>query len=183
MSDRWWRHKKKRRRNRWFSDVFDEFDRIEYMMDEMMHQAFEPYTTRRNSDKAKSYVYGFTIKTGPDGKPIIKQYGDAKPNRKHGRKAQIREIEEETEPLIDVFEEDKTIAVVAQLPGIEKEDIGLDITETQATISVDTREHSYYKKLQLPAVVDPKTARISYKNGVLQIGLQKILWAKTSPKD
>jgi HSP20 family protein len=150
------------------------------MMDEMMRQAFEPSSSkRRTKTKRGPYVYGFSMTTGPDGKPIIKEFGNLKPKHQPS-KAQIREIKTETEPLIDVLEEDKTITIVAQLPGIEKEDINVNVTETQTTISVDTEEQSYHKKLQLPAIVDPKSAKTSYKNGVLQIKLQKTLLTKTS---
>lgn len=181
MSDRWWKHRKKRRRDPWFSDIFDEFDRIEHMMDEMMRQAFQPPTSKRRDrykTKRGPYVYGFSMTTGPDGKPIIKEFGNLRPNRRLS-KAQIREIKTETEPLIDVLEEDKEITIVAQLPGAKKEDIDVHVTETQTTISVDTEEHSYHKKLQLPAIVDPKSAKTSYKNGVLQIKLRKMLLTKT----
>ena len=177
MSERWWKHRKKRRRDPWFSDIFDEFDRIEHMMDEMMRQAFQPPTSKRRN-KRGPYVYGFSMTTGPDGKPIIKEFGNLRPKRRHS-KAQIREIKEEREPLVDVLEEDKEITIVAQLPGAKKEDIDVNVTETQATISVDTQEHSYHKKLQLPAIVDPESAKTSYKNGVLQIKLQKMLLEKT----
>ncbi len=153
------------------------------MMDEMMHQAFEsqPYPSkrRRDRDKTKSYVYGFHITTGPDGKPIIKEYGNLKPKHQP-TKAEIREIEEETQPLIDLLEEDKTITIIAQLPGAKQEDIDVNVTETQTTIIANTEEQDYYKKLQLPAIVNPKTAKTSYKNGVLQIKLQKILLTETS---
>lgn len=183
MSERWWKHRKKRhRRDPWFSDIFDEFDRIEHMMDEMMRQAFEesPSSERRDKriTKRGPYVYGFSMTTGPNGKPIIKEYGNIKPNRQPS-KAQIREIKEKTEPLIDILEEPKTITIVAQLPGIEKEDINVNVTETHATITVDTEEHEYHKKLQLPAIVNPKSAKTTYKNGVLQIKLQKMPLAKT----
>ncbi len=153
------------------------------MMDEMMRQAFEPPSSkRRTKTKRGPYVYGFSTTTGPNGKPIIKEFGNIKPNRRRS-KAQIREIKTETEPLIDVLEQDKTITIVAQLPGAKKEDINVNVTETQTTISVDTEEHNYYKKLQLPAIVDPESAKTSYKNGVLQIKLQKMLLEKTPYKE
>lgn len=180
LSERWWK-RKKRPRDPWFSDIFDEFDRIEHMMDEMMRQAFQPPTKKGTKTKGP-YIYGFSMTTGPDGKPVIKEFGNLKPNRRPS-KAQIREIKEEREPLVDVLEEDKTIAIVAQLPGVEKGDIDVHITETQATISVNTQEHSYYKKLQLPAIVDPESVRTSFKNGVLQITLQKMLLEKFSHKE
>lgn len=171
MSERWWRHGKKRRRDPWFNDIFEEFDRIEHMMDEMMRQAFQSPSSKRRT-KRGPYIYGFSMTMGPDGKPVIKEFGNLKPNSRLS-KAQIREIKTETEPLIDVFEQDKEVTIVAQLPGIKKEDIDIHVTKTQATISVNTQEHSYYKKLQLPAIVNPKSVKASYKNGVLQIKLQK----------
>jgi HSP20 family protein len=180
MSERWWKHKKKRR-DPWFSDISNEFDRIEHMMDEMMRQAFQP--PKKKTTKTRGpYIYGFSMTTGPDGKPVIKEFGNIRPNRRLS-KPQIREIdEEEIEPLIDVLEQDKEVTIVAQLPGVKKEDIDIHVTETQATISVNTEEHSYYKKLQLPAIVDPKSVKTTYKNGVLQIKLQKMLLAKTPYK-
>jgi HSP20 family protein len=181
LSERWWKHRKKRRHDPWFNDIFDEFDRIEHMMDEMMSQAFESPSSKRRDEritKRGPYAYGFSMTTGPDGKPIIKEYGNIEPTRQPS-KAQIKKIKTETEPLIDILEQDKEVAIVAQLPGVKKEDIHVHVTETQTTISVDTPEHSYHKKLQLPAIVEPKSAITSYKNGVLQIRLQKMLLART----
>jgi HSP20 family protein len=152
------------------------------MMDEMMRQAFEsPSSKRRDKRVTRTgpYVYGFSMTTGPDGKPIIKEYGNIKPDSQPS-KAQIREIKEETEPLIDILEEDKAITILAQLPGAKKEDIHVSVTETQTTITADTEEQSYHKRLQLPAIIDPKSAKTSYKNGVLQIKLRKMLLTKTS---
>jgi len=152
------------------------------MMDEMMRQAFQPPTSKRDKRISRKgpYVYGFSMTIGPDGKPVIKEFGNIKPNRPFS-KAQIREIKEkEPEPLIDVLEQDNEITIVAQLPGIKKEDIDVYVTETQATISVNTKEHSYHKKLQLPATVNPKSVQTTYKNGVLQIKLQKTLLARNS---
>ncbi|MFQ6065473.1 MAG: archaeal heat shock protein Hsp20 [Candidatus Bathyarchaeia archaeon] len=183
MSERWWRRKKRHHRDPWFGDVFKEFDRLERMMDEMMRQAFESPSSKRRDKRVirrGPYVYGFSISTGPDGKPVIKEFGNIRPNRRGLSRAEIREIkEEELEPLIDVLEQDKEVIILAQLPGVNKEDIDINVTETQITITVDTEEHSYYKKLQLPAIVDPKTAKTTYKNGVLQIKLQKMPLAKT----
>jgi HSP20 family protein len=173
MSDRWWKHRKKRR-DPWFSDIFDEFDRIEHMMDEMMRQAFRsPTAKRRKARTGGPYVYGFSMTMGPDGKPVIKEFGNLRSNRDKSPGTQIREVKEETEPLIDIFEKDKEITILAQLQGARREDIHVDITETQVTIKADTPHQTYHKKLQLPALVDPNTAQTTYKNGILQIRLEK----------
>jgi HSP20 family protein len=179
LSERWWK-RKRRPRDPWFSDIFEEFDRIEHMMDEMMRQAFEPSKKRDKRVVRKGpFVYGFSMTLGPNGKPLIREFGNIKPKRSLS-KTQIREVkEEEPEPLVDVLEQDDEIIVVAQLPGLKREDIDVNVTETQVTISVFAEKRSYHKKLQLPAMVNPESAETSYKNGVLQIKLRKTLLTKT----
>ncbi|MEM2367987.1 MAG: Hsp20/alpha crystallin family protein, partial [Candidatus Bathyarchaeia archaeon] len=81
---------------------------------------------------------------------------------------------EEREPLVDIVETDNEIHVVAELPGVEKEDIKLHGTEDTLTISVDTPQRKYYKELTLPAKVNVKEAKTQYKNGVLEVKLPKI---------
>ena len=57
------------------------------------------------------------------------------------------------------------------MPGVEKSDIKLHCTEDTLTIAVDKAEHRYYKEIELPAKVDVKQARSTYKNGVLEVCL------------
>lgn len=138
------------------------------MMDEMMKHAFE----REPSERLRSsrpYVYGFSMSVGPDGKPVVREFGNVQKNR-FGPK-----IREEREPLVDILEEDRDVVVVAELPGVEKEEISLHATENALTISVDTANRKYHKELILPAKVDPKSSQASYKNGVLEVRLAKTI--------
>jgi HSP20 family protein len=146
--------------------MFDEFDRLEGMMDEMMSKAFETPT-----EKAKAYrpyVYGFSMSIGPEGKPVIREFGNVQKSRSGPQ------IREEREPLVDVMEEAKDVVIVAELPGVEKNDMHLHTTEDHLTVSVDTPKRKYHKELALPASVDPKSAQASYKNGVLEVRLKKL---------
>jgi len=63
---------------------------------------------------------------------------------------------------------------VAELPGVEKNDIKLYGTEKTLSISVDTPKRKYFKEVDLPTNVNPKTAKSIYKNGVLEVTLTKI---------
>ena len=166
MSEPWWRRKRKKRSSPWFN-IFDEFDKLDEMFDEMMRQAFEPFS--QGLKEYKPYVYGFSVSIGPDGKPVIREFGNVQRDRSGPK------IREDREPLVDVLEEDKDVVVVAELPGVEKEDIKLDATEDHLTISVDTSNRKYYKELVLPVGVDPRSARAVYKNGVLEVRLKKSL--------
>lgn len=169
MSDRWWRRKKRKHRSPWFN-MFDEFDRLEKMMDEMMHKTFA--TSSKRKGLYGPYVYGFSMSLGPDGKPVIREFGNVRKSR-FGP-----EIRDEREPLVDIMEEDDDVVVVAELPGVERDDIKLHTTRDELVISVDTPKRRFHKELRLPAIVDPNSAQASYKNGVLEVRLKKILEEK-----
>lgn len=171
MTNRWWRRRRKKRSSSWF-DVFDEFKKLEKMMDELMRQAFESWEGSK-SRQFEPHIYGFSMSVGPNGKPVIREFGNI--HRRGVGSAGIREVHEEREPLIDIFEEGDYVVVVAEVPGVKKEDIELYAAEDFLRISVSTAERSYYKKLILPAKVNPRSAKASYKNGVLEVRFQKAL--------
>jgi len=164
LSERWWRRHK--RRHPWFNDFFDESNRLEKMMDEVMRQTFRPSERRKAH---KPYVFGFSVTREPDANPRFHRFGNPQPSR-YGS-----EMQEEREPLVDVVEEDREVVVVAELHGVEKEDIQIHATHRNITISVDTTKCKYYKELALPVEIDPESAVATYKNGVLQVRLKKLV--------
>lgn len=89
------------------------------------------------------------------------------------------DIKDKREPLVDIIIVDKEVQVVVELPGVEKNDIKLRGTEKTMSISVDTPKRKYYKNLEMPVKVDPKTGKSSYKNGVLEVIVKK---KKEEPK-
>ena len=117
------------------------------------------------------FVYGYSMKIGPDGKPVIREFGNIKPGT--GMKGQPLDLRDQREPLIDVIEEEGEIKVLAELPGVDKKDINLFLTEGTLTISVDTAGRKYYKELDLPVEVDEKSARSTFSNGVLETTLTR----------
>jgi HSP20 family protein len=157
MSGEW----RKRRKRPWF-DVFVEFKEIEKIMDEMMRQTF------RKSKRFRPYGYSFSITIGPNGRHRIREFGNVKKSRYGPR------IREQRQPLVDVLDEEEEVMVVVELPGVEKEDIKLYGTEDLLTISVDKPQRKYFKEVEMPAKVNVKEARVSYKNGVLEVSLPKI---------
>ncbi len=173
MSD-WDEYRRRRRRS--FFDLFDEIIReMEEEMNRIMRE-FESESFRIEPTElfrggmAKPYVYGIRITIGPDGKPVIEEFGNVK--RVQGK----RMISEEREPLVDVFEHEDEITVVAEIPGVEKEKINLEITEDRRKLIIraSNTNRKYYKEVELPAEVDPSSAKASYKNGVLEVKLKKI---------
>jgi HSP20 family protein len=123
------------------------------------------------------FIYGYSMTIGPDGKPRIRQFGNVKTTRKSeslGFTKPSLDIKEEREPLIDVISINGEIKLVAELPGVEKEDIKLHGTEDSITISVTTPKRRYYKEVKIPATIDLKKVKTTYKNGVLEISIFKI---------
>jgi len=170
--------KKRRNRDPFFGDVDDMFREMEKMMDEEMKSFTEKvpkeYVKERKLPDGSTvkelgpFVYGYSMKIGPDGKPEIQEFG----NLKKGLKGPP-EIKEEREPLVDIVETEGEVRVVVELPGVEKTDIKLRGTEDSLEIAVDTPHYKYGKEVQLPAKVLVRDARSTYKNGVLEVILPK----------
>ena len=83
---------------------------------------------------------------------------------------------EEREPLVDIMEEDEEIIVVAEIPGCDKENIELDATETTLTITACDEEDArkYKTTVDLPSKINPDHARARYRNGILEVKLEKV---------
>ena len=175
--ERWWRRRSP------FGRIFDEMERMMRELDEMFSRSFEdlereiPRSLIREKRTDRGYireigpiVYGYSITIGPDGRPIIREFGNIRP----GREPEMVEVSEAREPLVDVFEEEDVVKVIAEVPGVEKDDINLNATERRLIIKVDTPQRKYYKEVDLPAEVDPQSAKATYKNGVLEVVLKKV---------
>lgn len=92
-------------------------------------------------------------------------------------------------PAVDLYEKDDHYMIKAELPGIDKKDIKIDLKDGLLTLSGERnhdnevkkenfyrRERSYGKfqrVFTLPAGVDPQNIKAEYKDGVLQIEVPK----------
>ena len=112
-------------------------------------------------------VFGFSVKTAVGGKPVVESFGNVKKTPKGPK------VEEEREPITDVFDEDQEIRVYAEMPGVNEADIKLDLTEDILDISAQTGDRKYNKEVLLPAKVQADTMTSSYANGILEIKVKK----------
>lgn len=91
---------------------------------------------------------------------------------------------------VDIKENKKTIKVVAEVPGVNKNDINVDVDGAVLTISTEIKQFDekkedektiraerYYglisRRINLPAEVDIKGSSAKYDNGVLELILKK----------
>ncbi|SIQ74593.1 HSP20 family protein [Haladaptatus litoreus] len=74
---------------------------------------------------------------------------------------------------VDIHEDDEHVRVIADLPGVEKEDINLKCDGETMTISAVSDHREYDERISLPARVDERSAKATYNNGVLEVTLEK----------
>jgi HSP20 family protein len=110
-------------------------------------------------------VYGYSVTIGPDGKPVVREFG----NVRSGEGKPWKAIQDKREPLVDVVSSGKEVRVIAEMPGVNKEDINVTVNDKSVVISVDREDRGYFKELELPGVVEPKGARSTYNNGILEV--------------
>ncbi|MEL9998729.1 MAG: archaeal heat shock protein Hsp20 [Thermoplasmata archaeon] len=144
-----------------FDDFEEEFKRMNERISRILNEL-----SRHMSDVQGPFVYGFTMKIGPDGKPRIEEFGNVP-------KVGVGELEGYREPLVDVSDDEKNVYVTAELPGVEKEQINLQVDENTIIIKTDVPERKYYKVIELPERVKPETAKASYHNGILDVTIEK----------
>jgi HSP20 family protein len=106
-----------------------------------------------------------------------------------------REVMELEAPAVDLFEDKNDIVIKAELPGMEKENVEVKLTDHMLTIKgekkkeQEIKEENYYRSersygsfirtLELPADVHADKVKASFKNGVLEVRLPKTEEAKT----
>ncbi len=154
-----------------FPDIFEEFNRMlrEFFRDfsEMQKEYFE---TPEGAPRIRRYTWGFSIVIPPTGPPRIYRFGNIRPSEKERGRI---ERTEEFEPLASVYEEDGRVKVVVDLPGVDEESIKVDAAEDKVVIRAEGADRKYYKEIELPSRVDPKSVEASYRNGILELSFKK----------
>jgi len=153
-----------------FGSLFKGIGNLFNLVSRMTEEGEEEYTRtgeiRGLGDKVKG-VYGFSVKMGLEGKPVIEQFGNIKATERGAVVAEVRE------PIVDVFDEGDKIVVIAELPGVEESDVHLEVKDDILNLSVEAKDRKYSKEVLLPSPVDAESAESSYKNGILEIKLRK----------
>ena len=100
-------------------------------------------------------------------------------------------------PVVDMYDEDDRIVIKAELPGLDKKDIAVDVKDRVLTISGErnydneVKEEKYYRReraygkfqraFSLPADVDSDKIKADFKDGLLKVEVPKP--EKQKPKE
>lgn len=105
--------------------------------------------------------------------------------------------DEMSHPAVDMYDNENEIVVKAEIPGVEKENVNISLTNNTLTIKGETKkeeevkEEDYYysershgkfvRTLSLPEEIDVDKVKADFKDGILEIHLPKTPEAK--PKE
>ena len=112
-------------------------------------------------------VYGFSIRTGLGGMPKVESFGNIRESDAGPVVADTRE------PIVDVFDEGDKMLVVAELPGVAKKEIKVEVNGDVVALTT-TGARKYAKEVLLPAAAkEDEEMSVTYNNGVLEVRLTK----------
>ncbi len=118
--------------------------------------------------KGVKAVYGFSVRVGGGGKPLVENFGNVRAAR-DGSPV----VEEAREPMVDVFDETDHLLVVAELPGVSESEIRHEVKGDVLNLAAEHGDRKYQKEILLPTAASAKGATSSYRHGVLELKLPK----------
>jgi len=177
------------------SNPFEGFDEMRREMEREFEENLKDIEDKVPKDLIREYVtedgakvreigplvYGSTITIGPDGKPIVREFGNVKPRMRAGGFSRAR-ILSERQPLSEVSTTDKEVKVAIELPGVSKEQIKINANENQVDIRTEDPKRRYHEVIDLPVEVDIESVKSTFINGLLEITFNKKSKDKTKGK-
>lgn len=126
---------------------------------------------RKEASKAPRGVFGFSVKMGLGGGPDfqVEPFGNVRRDRSTGESV----VEEVREPLVDVFDEGDRLLIVAEMPGVEPEDIHVGIVGRLLTITAERADRKYRKSIEVPQGTQRDRLSVSCNNGIVEIGVAR----------
>ena len=124
---------------------FEEFDRL---FERILHGS---------GRMASPSCYGCEVVVGSDGVPHMRQFGDAPAS---GRHLPIDAIHDEKNGLLKL---------VAEVPGVEKDDIDVSVQDDAVHIRASRGDVKYEGVVPLRTAVNLDSVKASYRNGILEV--------------
>jgi HSP20 family protein len=149
-----------------FGGLFKGLGNLIDLASKLSEEGYERRGEIRDLPQGAKGVYGFSIRTLA-GKPVIESFG----NIRETTKGPV--VEEVREPMVDVFNEKDRILVIAELPGVSENEIKIEVAGDILNLAASDGDRKYAKEILLPGKVKPDSMKTSYKNGILEITLEK----------
>jgi HSP20 family protein len=167
--------------------LFGGFDDFRREMEDEFEEMFKDMENRVPKDLVKEFqteegakvrqigplVYGSTTTIGPDGKPVVREFGNVRPSSSGGSSFSRPTILPERQPLSEISSTDKEVTVTVELPGVAKEQIKINAYDNQVEVTTDDAKRKYHEIVDLPTGVDVESVRSTFMNGLLEITFNK----------
>ncbi len=145
---------------------WDEFDNLfQRMMRPFkgLDRIFEDMKTSDSMQTFGPYYYGYSMTIGPDGKPVVKEYGNIQQSQLPGASTR--------EPFVDVIldDQEKVLKLVAEMPGVEKKDIKIEVIGRSVNLDAENGDKKYHTKIPIKQKVDEDSVKATYSNGILEV--------------
>ena len=153
----------------------DEFDRLFKSMSRSFVNLDDLFEDVRSAGCVSGpFYYGYTMTVGPDGRPVVKEYGNVKPG--------LVPTSDTREPLVDTLVDDKEklVRLIVEMLGVEKKDVKIVVDGKIVNIDAERGDKKYHAKVPLTHKVDENSVKASYKNGILEIIFKQL--AEEKPK-
>ncbi|MGI0082776.1 MAG: archaeal heat shock protein Hsp20 [Nitrosopumilaceae archaeon] len=146
--------------------IWDEFDDLFQRMTRPFKELDDIWDEMRDSSNLQTfgpYYYGYSVTIGPDGKPVVKEYGNVRPG--------LLPTSDTREPFVDVIVDDKekVLKVIAEMPGVEKNDIKIEVVGRTVNLDAERGDKKYHAKVPIKHKVDEDSVKAIYSNGILEV--------------
>lgn len=147
-------------------NIDDDFMRI---LKRTLKELSTPVGASLDGPNVRSWSYGYRITQGPDGEPVVKEWGTGFPDT-----SMIEPQGNEPLSQVDIDPSNNIVRVILDLPGVTKESIKITGTENSVRIKAMYDSKSIDHTIPIPRRVDPTIAKATYRNGVLDISLDLV---------
>jgi HSP20 family protein len=158
-------------KDRWnFEKMFEEFDKEFEEVEKEMKRMLEAFRDMQASGTAVAgpFYYGYSVTVGPDGKPKVQEFGNVRTEMQLAGQTGRREATVDTA----LNEKEGLFIITAEMPGVEKEDIKVQVLEGRVEIRAARGERSYETTVPVKAKLDKDSVQQSYANGILELKIK-----------
>jgi HSP20 family protein len=150
-------------------------DDLERFIERVFRQWGAAPETGAGDPRVRTWTYGYSMTVGPDGKPVVREWGTGLPGQE--TPLGIPQTEPQTaEPItqVDLDAANMKARVIVEMPGVTRESIKVKATEAAVRVAASYCGKDYDVEVPLNAKVDPNSAKATYNNGVLDLSLDLV---------
>jgi HSP20 family protein len=151
------------------NNMDDIFEEITEMIEHLLESGFNPDTQGMD----KPLVWGISMAQRGNEPPRIKEFGNMNMREFLGSMGEpqpnIRIEPGASKSMVDILQADDALHVIIEVPGINKEDIKIDLAGDILNINAQGNDRKYSEQIELPVKVLSDQIKATYKNGVLEV--------------